>query len=204
MVEGIFPEGLEPLLATLAEQFVDEGSTREVDIVSNGKATLVQSRSDPDHGDLYCICIHIPPALHKQLGKRLASYEDRLLFRTQRLLPRHVMHKLEKVSLAPALTAGRGWRKEARTWLSLTEKLAKGDTRKAPDPPASKRQAPRTAQEVDVRANLLSEARAITTRDTQRRVGTISATPAAPARTGKGTVSGDVPPVAEIHVRGKR
>ena len=37
-----------------------------------------------------------PPALHKQLDKRLGAYEDRLLYRTQRLLPRHIKHKIEE------------------------------------------------------------------------------------------------------------
>ncbi len=202
MAEGIFPDGLEPLLATLAEHFAQEGATREVAIVSSGKASLVHLRNDPVAGDIFCICIRIPPALHQQLSKRLSAYEDRLLYRAQRLLPRHIQHKVEKISLAPALSAGKGWRNEARTWLSLTEKVGKGDLRTAPALTPAKRRMPRTAQEVEVCSSIPDPTPAA--RETRPVVGGVTGQRLEGRKREKGAVSGDAPAVAEVHIRTRR
>ncbi len=205
MIEGIFPDGLEPLLATLAEHFADEGAAREVAIVSTGKASLVHLRNDPVAGDLFCICIRIPPALHQQLGKQLGAYEDRLLYRAQRLMPRHIKHKLEKVSLAPALSAGRTWRNEARAWLSVTEKVAKGDTRRAPAPLPAKRKNPEKTGTVEIRANIVTNPHdEDPSREDTRVVGGITGKSKTPKPGSKGALSGDAAPVAEVHIRGRR
>lgn len=117
MVAEIFPDGPDPLLATLAQRFIRDGATREVEILTSARGAIVSVRNDPQLGELYCLCLTIPQELYDRLRSTQAAIEDRFLQRARRLLPRPVRPRLLQVALSPRLRADRHWRSDARLWL---------------------------------------------------------------------------------------
>lgn len=155
-MDELFPEGLEPLLATLAERLMGEGAELEVELLTAARASLLHARTDPALGDQYCLCLTVPPALFERAARTQDAVEARLLGGARRLLPRPMRAKLHQVALAAALVKRRDWRRRGQEWIE-------GPVRKGrllARPPAE-REAPRVWARVTVEVGRsLEEARA--------------------------------------------
>lgn len=149
-LDSFFPEGLEPLLSSLAVRLVSDGAEREVGLLAVAQPSLVLLRTDPTEGELYALCLMIPSRLFAQLGQGQAPLEERLLKEVRGLLPRPIRNKVVQVSLASLLNAERDWRQRAQRWSRggrVDKSRESGDKQKEPK---GKRERPTPALTVEI------------------------------------------------------
>jgi hypothetical protein len=115
-----FVSDLEPLLATVARLFAADGSAREVAILANAQASIKETSYDNWNGGTtgHSLFLAIPNPLYSQVVGELEICEQKILDKTTSLLRQYPNDHLEKVHIAPILTADKDWREKAKTWLN--------------------------------------------------------------------------------------
>jgi len=109
----------EPLLATLAKLFADEGASREVAILVNARAQLTQVDYDNWDGGIYYhrLCLEMPLALYQQISDDRGDCETIILKQAHPLLLPFPNSYVRHVLIVPSLAPDSDWRDKARAWL---------------------------------------------------------------------------------------
>lgn len=120
-MEEFLPDGLEPLLAEMAERLIGQGAERDVEVLMSARAHLILALNPgpgqgqaQGSGERYCLCLSVPPRVHERLGGQRGAMEARLLVQARQLLPEPARARLQQVAIAPALVARRDWRERMR------------------------------------------------------------------------------------------
>lgn len=119
-MEFPFVSDPEPLLATLAQLFANEGQAKAVAILANSQATLQYSSHDNWDGgiDIYNFHLQIPSNLYSQVANDLSACEKQIHERAAMVLRPYTNFRLDAVSINPAVTADKDWREKAQAWVS--------------------------------------------------------------------------------------
>jgi hypothetical protein len=108
----------ESLLSTLTYIFINKGAAREVAILSNATADLIQTESDNWDGGTYGYSFYVktPLELYVQITEAKNEIESAIHAAASPLFSDN--EYLQKCVIDPIPTTDPNWREKARTWLA--------------------------------------------------------------------------------------
>lgn len=120
MSEDKFFEDPEPLLATLARIFANEGSAKEVAILANSTATIRQTHYDNWKGGTYGYSLFLenPQRLYSQISDEIDVIETNLTDMANNLTRGYENEYIEKFFITPLINRDIEWRNKAKAWLA--------------------------------------------------------------------------------------
>lgn len=107
-----------PLIATLARLFADEGRTKEVAILAHTDAEIIHTGGFSGGPYYFNLILQIPYRLFCQLKPELDLLKSSISEQTELILKAYPNDVLQEVIITPLMSANDGWQDRAKTWLA--------------------------------------------------------------------------------------